>query len=157
MRALSCRLTKAENIFREEAKVPEGISMDIAAEVSMFDELLLFSVADGDSSRFVHEYHSLAAWVDASLDLYKACPLKPLQDSGHAAKDFTASLDPTVRRFNSQTQPKSWASRLQKCYRRCLHKCALYGNDIGEPGGWLHRASFRRCFGQSSCSATHLL
>lgn len=81
--------------------------MDIAAEVSMFDELLLFSVADGDASRFVHEYHSLAAWVDASLDLYKVHTMTTLLYSDRAAAwDLTERLT-DASRINAHTQEKS--------------------------------------------------
>lgn len=65
------RLMKAESMFREEAKLPDNESIDVTADLSIFDELLFFSVANGDPSRYVQEYDCLAAWVDASLDLYK--------------------------------------------------------------------------------------
>lgn len=37
----------------------------------MFQDLLLFNVADGDTRRFLEEFDRLAAWVDNSLDMYK--------------------------------------------------------------------------------------
>ena len=69
---------KAEQLFREEAKLPEGGRADGGAgSAGMFEELLLFNVADGDAARYLQEYDRLAAWVDCSLDLYKArvCPV----------------------------------------------------------------------------------
>ena len=37
----------------------------------MFEDLLLFNIADGDTKRFLEEFDRLASWVDNSLDLYK--------------------------------------------------------------------------------------
>jgi hypothetical protein len=37
----------------------------------MFQDLLLFNVADGDTRRFLEEFDRLTAWVDNSLDMYK--------------------------------------------------------------------------------------
>ena len=37
----------------------------------MFQDLLLFNVADGDTQRFLEEFDRLTAWVDNSLDMYK--------------------------------------------------------------------------------------
>lgn len=37
----------------------------------MFQDLLLFNVADGDTRRFSEEFDRLTAWVDNSLDMYK--------------------------------------------------------------------------------------
>jgi len=72
-RAVIHRLTRAEQLFREEAKLPEGARADGgAAAAGMFEELLLFNVADGDAARYLQEYDRLAAWVDSSLDLYKS-------------------------------------------------------------------------------------
>lgn len=41
------------------------------ADPAMFQDLLLFNVADGDTRRFLEEFDRLAAWVDSSLDMYK--------------------------------------------------------------------------------------
>ena len=37
----------------------------------MFQDLLLFNVADGDTRRFLEEFDRLTAWVDNCLDMYK--------------------------------------------------------------------------------------
>lgn len=39
----------------------------------MFQDLLLFNVAEGDTRRFLEEFDRLAAWIDNSLDMYKVC------------------------------------------------------------------------------------
>ncbi len=41
------------------------------ADPGVFEDLLLFNVADGNTRRFLEEFDRLAAWVDGSLELYK--------------------------------------------------------------------------------------
>ena len=45
----------------------------------MFQDLLLFNVADGDTRRFLQEFDRLTAWVDNSLDMYKVRQLSPVR------------------------------------------------------------------------------
>lgn len=64
------RFANAERLFREEAK----LAGDVAAEPTdpnMFQDLLLFNVAEGDTRRFLEEFDRLAAWIDNSLDMYR--------------------------------------------------------------------------------------
>ncbi len=69
------RFLKAEQEFREEAKLPDGSRADGAGGgAGMFEDLLLFNVADGDAGRYLQEYERLSAWVDCSLDQYKVRP-----------------------------------------------------------------------------------
>jgi WD40 associated region in TFIID subunit, NTD2 domain len=50
----------------------------------MFQDLLLFNVADGDTRRFLEEFDRLAAWVDQSLDMYKVMQLHAFRCTMHA-------------------------------------------------------------------------
>jgi len=40
-------------------------------ERAVFEDVLLYNVADGDPERYVNEFGTLAAWSDSSLDMYK--------------------------------------------------------------------------------------
>ncbi len=44
-----------------------------AEERAVFEDVLLYNVANGDPERYVNEFGTLAAWADSSLDNYKVC------------------------------------------------------------------------------------
>ena len=46
-----------------------------AEERGVFEDVLLYNVANGDPERYVNEFGTLAAWADSSLDMYKVCCL----------------------------------------------------------------------------------
>lgn len=65
------RFANAERLFREEANLMGDSVAEPPADPGVFQDLVLFNVADGDTRRFVEEFDRLAAWIDSSLDLYK--------------------------------------------------------------------------------------
>ena len=71
MNPSACRFANAERLFREEAKLTGEPGMGGVPESGVFEDLLLFNVADGNAKRFLDEFDCLAAWIDQSLDLYK--------------------------------------------------------------------------------------
>ena len=44
-----------------------------AEERAVFEDVLLYNVADSDPERYINEFGTLAAWADSSLDMYKVC------------------------------------------------------------------------------------
>lgn len=65
----------AERIFRQEAaslkEGPPDMPLTGAEERAVFEDVLLYNVADGDPERYTQEFDRLAAWADNSLDMYK--------------------------------------------------------------------------------------
>ena len=61
--------------FKKEAASlatgPEAPPFSGSEERAVFEDVLLYNVADGDPERYVNEFGTLAAWADSSLDMYK--------------------------------------------------------------------------------------
>jgi hypothetical protein len=69
----------------------------------MFQDLLLFNVADGDTRRFLEEFDRLTAWVDNSLDMYKVSQL----DDGLRGSEYMHVLHVGVLHLPRQTPQRS--------------------------------------------------
>ena len=65
----------AVEAFKKEAASlatgPEAPPFTGSEERAVFEDVLLYNVADGDPERYVNEFGTLAAWADSSLDMYK--------------------------------------------------------------------------------------
>ena len=85
----ACRFANAERLFREEAKLTGEPGLGGVSESSVFEDLLLFNVADGNAKRFLEEFDSLAAWIDQSLDVYKVRGRLPTLLASSASRSQT--------------------------------------------------------------------